>query len=81
MNVKKFIEELSKLDQEMEVMMSSDGEGNSYNKLYSWAEDGVYDNDTGDMKFISHGADGNCLTKEEFEGLKKQPRCVVFFPG
>lgn len=35
MKVKELIEELQKVDGELEVIMSSDAEGNSYSPLYS----------------------------------------------
>jgi hypothetical protein len=81
MKVKELKRILNKLDEELEVMMSTDEEGNGYGLLRSVVGDGYRDGDGG-LYFDEHGWEGNCFdTEEEWEEYKrKNSRVVVLFP-
>jgi len=85
MKVKELKDELIKLPLDMddcEVMLSVDSEGNDYKLLYNIADDGYYNDKTGETYFEYHGYKGNGFKSEE-DWLKfknNNKKVVVFYP-
>lgn len=80
MKIKTLIQKLSKLDQESEVFLASDEEGNSFSKLeeIDAAGDLRYINHDGEIEFIAKDdIDNDFLTEKEYNKGKK---CIILFP-
>lgn len=77
MKVKELIEELKKLDPEKLVVMSSDGEGNSYDVLYQIDDDSMYkDNEVGLAKLTPELEEEGYSEDDVIEG---EP-CIILYP-
>lgn len=83
MKVKELIEVLSSLNQESEVILQKDAEGNGFSPLRGADGDAVYIPDStwsGDVYSLDWSAEDACMGKEEWKQIKKMPRCVVLYP-
>lgn len=83
MKVKDLIEALSSLDQDAEVILAKDPEGNGYSPLSRVDSEAVYVPITtwhGEVYSTTWSADDAGLTKREWRAIKAKPRCVVFEP-
>lgn len=84
MKVKEVIEYLSTLNQEAEVILQKDAEGNGYSHLCGIDPDGIYVEEDGfndaTVYSTSWSADEAGMTDKEWSKFLKKPKCVVFFP-
>lgn len=84
MNVKDLIEELQKLDPNLQVILQKDSEGNGYSPC-SGLEKAIYlpeNTWSGTVLDVSHTADDCCMEQEEWDEIRsdKSKRCVVIYP-
>ena len=83
MKVKELIEILSNVNQESEVILQKDAEGNGYSPLRGADDDAVYIPDStwsGDVYSMDWSADDAAMDEEEWAEIKANPRCVVLYP-
>jgi hypothetical protein len=83
MKVKALMNLLATFDQNAEVILQKDAEGNGYSPLEGADHDAVYVAQTtwyGDVYSTNQTADDHCLEEAEWKRLLKQRRCVVLFP-
>jgi hypothetical protein len=84
MKVRELIAELMALDQESEVILQKDGEGNGYSPLAGTDGSAIYIAEStwsGTVYDSSWTADDACLDEDEWQKMKDEnPRCVVLFP-
>jgi C1A family cysteine protease len=83
MKVKDLMEELATYDQNSEVILQKDAEGNDYSPLEGSDDDCVYVPRTtwaGQVYSLDSTFEENDMEEEEWEPIKKQQRCVVLFP-
>jgi hypothetical protein len=86
MKVKELKEFLNSLPPEMdeaELICQKDSEGNGYSPLAGADSEAVYEPETtwsGDIYDLSWTADEACMTKKEWNEIKKRPKCVVLYP-
>ena len=81
MKVKELIEQLTKLDPELDVILQKDSEGNGYCTLAGVDADVVYDKDESGMAYsMDWTAEDADMTEKEWNKMKKKPRVVVLYP-
>ena len=83
MTIKDLKEAIANLPNEMEVILQKDSEGNGYSPLSGADADAVYIPETtwyGDVYFMDWTADDACMTDEEWEGIKSNPRALILVP-
>lgn len=79
MKIKELMDELGKLNPDMEVMLQIDSEGNGYNQCAGADGDAIYKD--GEMYSTVWSAEDCCLDEEEWKVMKeKEPRCAVLYP-
>ena len=82
MKVSELIEELKKVDPDNEVIMSKDGEGNSYSPLSDLGS-GIYIAEntwSGECYNPQWSCDDAGMGVEEWEEILKKPRCTTLWP-
>jgi hypothetical protein len=83
MKVKELKELLNEFDNELEIILQKDSEGNGYSPLSGADNNSVYIADStwsGDVYSANWSADDACMDDDEWEELLKRPRCVVLWP-
>lgn len=84
MTVKELRDMLVGLPDDMDVVMSKDGEGNSYSPLSDCNSNCIYIPDStwsGDVVYMYHGAEGVGMDQEEWEHfIKVNKRSLVLCP-
>jgi hypothetical protein len=83
MKVRELMDSLAELDENAEVILQKDAEGNGYSPLYAVDGDAVYlSNSTwsGDVYSTNWTADDADMDDEEWDEILKNPRCVVLAP-
>ena len=83
MKVKELLEALAEVDQEAEVILQKDAEGNGYSPLHVVDPYAVYVPTctwSGDVFSIGSNADDACKSQEEWSAITAMPRCVVLTP-
>lgn len=83
MKVKELKEEIANLPDDMEIIMQRDSEGNGYSPLSCVDKDAVYIPEStwsGDVYSMEWSADDACMEDEEWEEIKRKPRCLVLAP-
>lgn len=83
MTVKELKEAIENLPDEMEVVLQKDSEGNGYSPLAGTDSDAVYIYETiwyGDVYSMDWTADDACMSDEEWEEIKSNPRVLVLYP-
>jgi len=78
MNIKELKEVISKLPDDMEVILQKDPEGNGYSPLSGADPDAVYME--GDVYAMEWTAEDACMTNEEWAGIKAKPRALILYP-
>ena len=83
MKVKELINDLLEMDSEMEVILSSDGEGNKHSPLDGYSI-GIYMPDStwsGEIFDADWTADDACMDDDDWEAFKEgEPRVLVLWP-
>ena len=81
MRVKELREVLSKLDGEMNVVISSDEEGNYYNIASTVNTEGIFVN-SDECYDAKWSADECCLEEDEWESMKNidSYKCLIIYP-
>jgi hypothetical protein len=83
MKVKELLVELKKANQDAEVILQKDSEGNDYSPLKGADLNVVYIANSewsGNVYSMDWTADDACKTSAEFADIKAKPRCVVLYP-
>jgi hypothetical protein len=83
MKVKALIKLLADCDQNAEIVLQKDSEGNGYSPLEGVDHEAVYVPDTtwsGEVYNTNWTADAACMEEAEWRKLMKRKRCVVLFP-
>lgn len=83
MKVKALIKELQKFDQNAEVILQKDAEGNGYSPLRGTDHGAVYVPDntwSGTVYSTLWTADDACMDEDEWQRLMRRKRCVVLHP-
>jgi hypothetical protein len=85
MKVKDLINQLSELDHELEIFMSSDAEGNRIQPIPDncISELSIYQKDGRhvDVWSVNWTAEEACFSKEKWEEMKRTyPMCVILYP-
>jgi hypothetical protein len=83
MKVSELITELLKLDQDADVILQKDSEGNGYSPLYAVDGAAVYVPDStwsGSVYSTDWTADDADMDDAEWAEMLKRPRCVVLAP-
>jgi len=80
MNVKELKEVIKDLPDDMEVILQRDSEGNGYETAHGADPFCVYDPEEEIIFDLSWDADEACKEDEEWEEIKKKPRCLVVYP-
>ena len=83
MNVKELKEALENLPDDMEIILQKDSEGNGYSPLSGADDECIYVSHEawyGNVYATTNSADDNCMGDDEWEELKKKPRCLVLHP-
>jgi len=83
MTVKELKEELEGLDDDMEIIIQKDSEGNGYSPLYGVDADGIYIPETtwcGECWDATWSADDADMEEDEWEELKKKDRSLILYP-
>lgn len=78
MKVKDLIERLRELNQDSEVILPIDNEGNGYNALGDFGY-GIYYDD--EMYSTEWSAEDCCLDDDEWAAMKETTPCIVLYPG
>ena len=73
MKVKELIKELSKINPELEVVMSSDGEGNSFSPLYDFYMGAYFPDSTWSGEFSYTDENDKYLSPEEINDICMWP--------
>ena len=87
MNVKQLIKKLQKLDQNAEVILSSDSEGNSYNELEAVHDEKIYyaksiERHEDEPKIIERDIElGDLCDFKHVENYTKPKKCIVLYPA
>lgn len=82
MKVKDLKDLINNLDDDMEVILQKDSEGNGYSPL-SGGDEAVYvaeSSYSGDVYSLNWSAEDCDLSEDEWEKIKKQPHCIVLYP-
>lgn len=79
MTKKQLIKKLEKVNDNTEIILSSDGEGNSYSRLCDVcnSEDFKYFENNGEIEFLDKEDVGDSCTIEDYNKAKN---CVVLYP-
>ena len=83
MKLRELVEKLQELDQDLEVVISKDSEGNTYSPLDGWNDDILYfpNGEVFDTKWSAHDA---CFEYEdeweEFKVTNSDKNVIVFYP-
>jgi hypothetical protein len=83
MTVKDLKTYIENLPDDMEIILQKDSEGNGYSPLYRADSEARYVPDStwsGDVYFDEWGAEDNCMTKEQFEEMRKLPQSLILSP-
>lgn len=72
MTIKNLIEQLNKLDPDLEVLLSQDEEGNAYGTLWKLTEEFYCEYPTGELELVN--------PEDITEELAQNARCVVLWP-
>lgn len=83
MKVKVLIKLLAEFDQNAEVILQKDSEGNGYSPLSGADHEAVYISDTtwsGDVFSTEWTAEDACMDEKEWKAMMKRKRCVILFP-
>ena len=80
MTVKELKEVLQNLDDDMEIMLQTDSEGNGYYTVEGADPDNVYDEENGTVYSLNWTAKDACLEEEDWEELKNGPRVLIIYP-
>ena len=84
MKVKELIEELNKIDLDLDIIIQKDGEGNGCSPLDGVDDNAIYeasDSYSGDVYDVQWSADEADMEEEEWLEFKEEtPRVVVLFP-
>lgn len=81
MKVKELIKFLKSVDQNLNVVLQCDSEGNGYSPA-AGAEFAIYDENNGAVYSLKYSAEDCCLEDDEWEKMKKSKKaqCVVIWP-
>jgi len=82
MKVQELIDELTELDPKMEVIMTSDGEGNNHSPL-DVISIGIYTPDStwsGEVHDPEWSASDACMEQQDWDEMLMKPRCLVLWP-
>ena len=83
MKVSELIINLKNLNQDSEVILQKDAEGNGYSPLSVIDGDAVYIPDStwsGDVYDMTWSAGDACMDDDEWRGVQAMPRCVILAP-
>lgn len=83
MNVKKLRDILSTLPDDMEIILSKDGEGNSFSPLSDYSDSSIYFPQTtysGVVYDDCWTAEDACMDEGDWKSLLKSPRVLVLWP-
>lgn len=83
MKVKELIEQLMEMDEEAELIIQKDSEGNGYSPLAGADHDAVYIPETtwyGTVYSTEWCAVDAGMDVDEWEKILSKPKCVVLFP-
>jgi hypothetical protein len=83
MKVRELMDSLAELDENAEVILQKDAEGNGYSPLYAVDGDAVYLSDStwsGDVYSTDWTAEDTDMDEDEWAETLKKPRCVVLAP-
>lgn len=83
MKVKDLKELIKNLPDDMQIVMSSDGEGNSYSPLSGGDYNSVYVPEStwsGNIFYCGWTSDEACMEEEEWQKLLEEPKCLVLYP-
>ena len=84
MKVRVLVEKLKSMDQEAEVYLSKDEDGNGHERVGNVCDDGILLEDplcgVEMLFFESWGAEACEMTEEQFAEFIKQKHCVVMLP-
>ena len=83
MKVNELIQELSKLDPELEIIMQKDAAGNGYSPLAGADPDGIYIKHTswnGDVYDANWTAEEADMEEDERAEILELPRVLVLYP-
>ena len=81
--MKEFLNSLPVEMDEAELICQKDGEGNGYSPLNGMAINTVYIPETtwsGEVYELDWTADDADMEEEEWEEIKKKPKCIVLYP-
>lgn len=79
--LKKFLENV---DDESEVIIARDAEGNNFSPLASMDTDAIYIPDTeysGEVYSLEHTAEDACMSEDEWDEVNKMDRSLILFPA
>lgn len=83
MKVYQLIEILKEQDQNSEVILQKDAEGNGYSPLCDVAANTIYVEEStwsGSVYDVDSSNEDHCLTTTEWEEIKALPKCVLLYP-
>jgi len=83
MKIKELIAALKDMDQNAEVILQKDSEGNGYSHLYGITDEAVYVPETtysGLVYYTDWSAEDADMSEAEWKKLLKKKRCVVLIP-
>jgi len=83
MKVKALMKLLAEFDQNAEVILQKDSEGNGYSPLSGADHDAVYTPEStwsGTVFSTEWSAQDACMEDEEWQVMMKKKRCVVLYP-
>lgn len=83
MKVRELIEVLKNADQDAEVILQKDAEGNGYSPVAGVDCDAVYIPDStwsGNVYSLWWSAEDAMMGDEEWEGIKSKPTSVILYP-
>ena len=83
MKVSELMDRLAEMDENAEVILQKDAEGNGYSPLYEVDGDAIYVSEStwsGDVYCASWTAIDAAMSKDEWAEMLKKPRCVVLAP-
>ena len=83
MTIKELREALKLYPDDMEVIVQSDAEGNSYSPLYCIDGNAVYiarETWYGDVFSAESSAEDECMDEEEWDEILRMPRSLILVP-
>ena len=78
MKVRDLIVELVEMNQELDIILQKDPEGNGYSPISGADIDCIYDD--GEMWPTYWTANDACMDEEEWQEILKKDRCCVLYP-